>query len=103
MLDIGFDIEKREIMMLPDGSDFDLTDNPSAQNGGILLYARCPNLTNPIAGIGVEEFINGNQTTATFQLNRWKSQAYSDGATLAKWTATHIASGIEFKTEQSYI
>ena len=104
MFDIEFDITTREIFFNdgPSG-DFISTTNPSVQNGGILLYARTPNLTNPILGIGIEQIMNSNSANATFEMNRWKAQAVTDGATIATWEGTQIAGGLDIKESVNYL
>jgi len=100
MLDIKFDITQREVVL--DGGDFVSESNPSEQNGGILLYSRCAFLSNPQTGIGIEEIINNGPAQTTFELNRWRKQAITDGATLATWTATPSGNGINIETNISY-
>ena len=104
MYDIEFDIINREIFFEagPTG-DFISTSNPSVQNGGILLYARTPNLTNPIPGIGIQQIMNSNSANATFEMNRWKAQAITDGATIATWTGTQISGGLDIKENVNYL
>lgn len=81
MDDILFDIVNREIVISGAGSnsDFELTTNPSVQNGGSLMYSRGANIALPIFGIGVEDFINGNMTNAAKELARWQQQVIQDG------------------------
>jgi hypothetical protein len=101
MYDISFDIESREIIMK--NNDFATTDNPSVQNGGIMLYSRCANLQFPMAGIGVEDMIGAGLTKATYELNRWQAMAKNDGATVAKWKAEQLPGGIiAIEPEVSY-
>lgn len=106
MLDIQFDITTREILLsAPLGSDsLDVitTDNPSVQNGGILLYARCPNVVYPMFGIGIEDIINTNSAAAAFEMNRWQQQTKLDGATIAKWSATTQGNAITIQQKVSY-
>lgn len=82
MLDLLFDITKREIV-LSKGThgDFVTTTNPSIQNGGGLAYSRGANLRKPMMGIGIEEIVNAGAgvSTATAEMNRWKSQVALDG------------------------
>lgn len=84
MQDIYFNTVTREISIK--NGDIVLTDNPSEQNGGILLYAKGFNLSFPLLGVGINDVINaGAGTDAVFELNRWKQQALNDGATGAEW------------------
>lgn len=106
MYDLQFDITTREIVLSdPLGSeslDVVTTDNPSVQNGGILLYARCPNVVYPMFGIGIEDIMNTNSAAAAFEMNRWQQQAKLDGATIAKWTATTQGNEITLSQKISY-
>lgn len=81
MEDILFDIITREIDFSGNGpsSDFELTQNPSVQNGGNIMYSRAANVEKPIFGIAVEQFINGNMTNAARELARWQQQVVADG------------------------
>lgn len=106
MQDILFDIITREVVMFKEATpteDMKLTSNPSVQNGGILLFSRCANVTNPIPGIGMEQVMNGNSYNATFEMNRWKQQCLADGATLATWNGVTENNVLKFTTDQSYI
>lgn len=97
MLDIVFDIITREIVMTGSGvtSDFATTDNPSVQNGGILLRSKVAVLTNPMYGIGLPEQVMGSHASVvTAELNRWKAMCIKDGGTLAKWAATVSPQGV---------
>ena len=95
--DIQFDPVAREIVLTaPLGSasmDMVTTVNPSVQNGAILQYSRCTNLVYPMFGIGMEQVFGSDMSILAFEMNRWKTQAKQDGATLAKWTSS-ILSGI---------
>lgn len=99
MQDFLFDIVAREIV-LTDGThgDFVTTTNPSVQDGGAILYSRGVNLRNPMVGIDIDSIVNGGagSPTPAFDLNRWKSQALTDGATTAKWTAGAVQPNGEF-------
>jgi len=106
MTDILFDIKTREIIMFKPGTsveDVVLTDNPSVQNGGILLFSRVANVTMPIGGIGMEQVMNGSTYNAAFELNRWKAQAYKDGAKIASWKSSTVNNQLNFVTDQSYL
>jgi hypothetical protein len=101
VFDIQFDIVTREIVMKD--NDFTTTENPSVQNGGILLYSRCTNLGQPMAGIGMEEVIGADMTKTAYELNRWQQMAKDDGATIAKWSAIQLPNNVVgFQTEVSY-
>eukprot|EP01037_Dinobryon_pediforme_P011474 gene11474-11570_t len=94
--DVEFDIIKRDIVMTGSGdtSDFVLTQNPSVQNGGILLRSKVAILNNPMYGIGlVEEVMGSHASIVTRELNRWKAQCMQDGATIAKWNASITPQG----------
>lgn len=106
MFDILFDIVKQEIVFSSDGdpsSDFETTDNPSVQNGGILLYARVPNNQSIMSGIGFgEQVMSGKMDKVAFELSRWQAQATLDGATLASWTAKNNGNTGIIQTNVSY-
>jgi hypothetical protein len=104
MEDILFDIITREIVFegKGDDSDFELTQNPSVQNGGIIMYGRAFNIYRPIFGIAVEEFINGNQTNAGAQMSRWQSQVIADGGKGTYKTSTN-PNDIDFIIDVNYL
>lgn len=77
MADFEFNIETRELV-ITDG-DFTYKENPSSQNGGIILNSRCAINRNPVLGIGMEQIINGAEAITAFELNRWANQVKSDG------------------------
>lgn len=83
MNDIKFDVVTREIVMK--NNDFDLTDNPSVQNGGIIMYSSCANPEKPMVGIGILEIIGANGSKEAYEMNRWQAQVKADGATIASW------------------
>lgn len=85
MLDLNFDIVTREIVMKD--NDFDTTVNPSVQNGGILLNSRGAFISNPMAGVGLENTINAIATILAREMNRWKAQVLNDGGTICRWNA----------------
>lgn len=103
MEDILFDLVSREIVFSGSGnnSDFDLTQNPSVQNGGVIMYGRAFNIYQPIYGIGVEEFMNGNMTNAAAQLARWKQQVQADGGK-GSYTSKPIPNDIDFTIDVEY-
>jgi hypothetical protein len=101
MFDILFDIETREVIM--QNGDFEITDNPSVQNGGNLLNSRCANIVKPMFGIGFDEVMNGDANRATFELNRWRQQAFADGATIAEWPKNDVSPvSLDFELHVSY-
>lgn len=101
MHDILFSIVTREIVM--DNDDFAVTENPSVQNGGILLYSLGAIPLLPMYGVGlVPQVINGARRDLVYQLNRWQQQAYQDGATLAKWEITPHNGDEELLNQVSY-
>ena len=108
MLDIMFDITTREIQMsdalFSGDEDFLLQDNPSVQNGGILMYGRAFNLDFPMAGIGAEENINAPASKMAYEANRWQQMAKADGATIAKWTTEIVGlNQINIHQQVSYL
>jgi hypothetical protein len=86
MKDIGFNIDIMEINVV-DG-DFGVTDNPSTQNGGLILYTKNIVLRRPLLGVGIINSMQGNQQDVIRELNRWKAQAMQDGAKTANYTKT---------------
>jgi hypothetical protein len=100
MLDLKFDITTREIIW-KDG-DFVLEANPSEQNGGILQYSRVAILRNPILGVGMEEVINSGLSKTTYEMNRWRNQALTDGAKTATWTATPSGKDVLIEAKIDY-
>lgn len=96
--DIEFDVVTREIIFAPNG-DFSTVDNPSTQNGAILLEARCMNITNPSYGIGFNSQIIGSDSAqAAFQLNRWAAMVGQDNGR-AKWKPLNNPPNIQFNFE----
>ena len=100
-MDILFDITTREIVFK--NNDFETTENASVQNGGILLYSKAANPLVPMNGVGILDVINGDMSNATFELNRWQTQAKNDGATIATWTAEPKNGSAKILTEISYL
>ena len=86
MTDLLYDTEKRDIVI--ENGDFVFNTNPSVQNGNIILKAHVFSVQNPIYGVGLENVINGTLADLNFALNRWVSMCKSDGAKIAKATAT---------------
>ena len=107
MYDLQFDIETRELVLTaPLGSeslDVVTTNNPSVQNGGILLYGRCINCVYPMFGVGIEDAINSTTSNAAYEMNRWQQMCKNDGGTLVKWTATQQGPNYEIVQEVSYL
>jgi hypothetical protein len=108
MQDIEFDLNAREIVLsqpLFSGQcDFSVTQNPSCQNGGSILYSRAANPLSPMVGIGIIEIIGGNASKAALEMNRWLSQVKGDGATLAKWTSSNEqGNNIGIDIKQDYL
>lgn len=104
MEDIEFNIITREIDFTGVGnnSDFTLTQNPSVQNGGIIMYSRAANIYLPIFGIAVEQFINGNQTNAAKELARWKQQVVQDGGK-GTYTSVPNVNELDFDLKVDYL
>lgn len=109
MKDLAFDFTTRELIMkgqLNDGSqDLTTTDNPSVQNGGILLISRCDRLSNPMLGVGLDvQEMNSSGVNMAFEVNRWQAECLNDGATLAKGEVTFkAAKEADLKIEISYL
>lgn len=82
---IAFDYETREIQIV-NGKTV-ITENPSVQNGMIILNTNCINPYKPDLGIAFNP-INSQQSSVNFELNRWKNQCLKDGAKVANFTAT---------------
>lgn len=102
MIGIHFDIVTQEITFK--NNDFELTENPSVQNGGIIEISRCAFIETPMLGIGLTDFINSNSSTASFEMNRWQFQCKNDGATKATWKGTVMSgNGIQVTTDISYL
>lgn len=99
-MDILFDPITRDIVLK--GNDFITTDNPSVQNGGILLYARASNLLRPDFQIGIEEVMGSNMGKVTYEMNRWKAMANADGATLVNWSASNSGNDFGLNLNISY-
>lgn len=101
--DIVFNPITRDLEFAPDG-DFATTDNPSTQNGTIMLEARCMNILFPTFGIGFNsQVLGGNTSQAAFQLNRWVSQIRADsGAGSWKRKANPPGVQFDFECEVSY-
>lgn len=100
MKDLVYDIELQD-WAFQDG-DFVMTDNPSVQNGGIILLARAFNVDNLILGIGINQIRGGSVSQATFEMNRWKQQIYADSG---RATVTSIPDGtgnVEFNWDLNY-
>lgn len=86
---LQFDVTTREVVRK--NRDFVLTDNPSDQNAGIILFSKGAFPLNPMLGIGlIPQVINGPTSVFTFQMNRWQAQIINDGATLARWSNRFI-------------
>ena len=101
MKDVLFDLENREIVIA--GNDFETTENPSVQNGGIILYSSGANPLRPALGVGIIKVVNGNVTNLAYEMNRWQTQLNEDGATIAKWSAEPVNGDAAIHTEQSYL
>jgi hypothetical protein len=86
-------------------SDFEMTNNPSVQNGGNLLYSEGANPLAPMFGVGlIPEVIGGPVPDFVVEMNRWVSQALLDGATLSRWSTKPVnGNNISMLTEVSYL
>lgn len=102
-MDIVWDAELRDISFAPNG-DFEVTDNPSAQNGAIMLQARAFNILQPVFGIGFNsQVLGGTSAEAAFELNRWVAQVQADKGR-AKWErVTDPRNEFSFKAEVNYL
>lgn len=101
--DILFNSVTREIVFASNG-DFETTDNPSVQNGAIILEARVFNIQKPQYGIGFNsQIIGGPRSQAALQLNRWVQQIQSEGAK-AKWNALQANNAdFSFEADVNYL
>ena len=100
MFDLKFDIVTREIAW--QNNDFVIEENPSEQNGGIILYSRAAIIQSPISGIGLEQVINSGLNKTTYEMNRWQQQVKQDGASVATWSATTEGNEVKINTTVSY-
>lgn len=82
MKDLRYNIETQDWDMLvreDGGVDFQITEEPSEQNGGIILLFRAFNSSNPLLGINVNQVRGGSVLQANYEMNRWKAQIFADG------------------------
>ena len=103
MLDLAFDIETREVQT--ENGDFQIAENPSIQNGGILLYSQNALILNPTLGIGINGVIGSPVSKVAYEMNRWKKQAMDDSAKNASYTITNDSNdyaNVEIKFDISY-
>lgn len=100
MKDLYYDIEAQDLVVK--NGDFVLTDNPSVQNGGIILLARGPNSLNPILGINVRQIQGGSLLQANYEMNRWKKQVFSDGGRASVTSLSDLAGNTKFNWQVSY-
>lgn len=100
MKDLYYDIEAQDLVVK--NGDFVITDNPSVQNGGIILLARGPNSTNPILGINVRQIQGGSVLQANYEMNRWKQQVVSDGGRASVTTQQDNEGNTTFQWQVSY-
>lgn len=77
MLSLEYDIEEQDLVITNGG--LTLTDNPSVQNGGIVLLFRSFNVDNLILGIGINQIRGGSVLQANYEMNRWRAQVVKDG------------------------
>jgi hypothetical protein len=85
MKDLQFDPNTRELVI--ENSNLAVTKDSSIQNGLIIRDAKCINVYFPTLGIGFNP-INAQSTSINYELNRWKKQCISDGASVANFTAS---------------
>lgn len=101
MKDLTFDPVSRDLIFAPNG-DFLINENPSTQNGTILLEGRAMNITNPAFGIGFNSQVQGgDEAQAAFQLNRWVQQCIADGANNAAWVKIPNPPNVQFDFDAS--
>ena len=99
-----WDCNTRDIVFDSDG-DFATTDNPSAQNAGIILEARAFNILQPQFGIGYNsQVLGGNVANATYELNRALAQISADGGR-ATWKPVPLLPNeqFDFELDASYL
>ena len=77
MSDIRLNIETRDFVI--ENGDMAIIENPSEQNGAVLLYAKNFNLQYPLLGVGIDEVLSGNIQTISTTLDAWKTQVEQDG------------------------
>lgn len=77
MTDLSYNIETQDWDFV-DG-DFVVTDNVNVQNGGIILYFRAFNSSDPILGIGINQVRGSSILQTNYEFNRWKNQVNQDG------------------------
>ncbi len=99
---LQFDVKTREVVRR--NNDFVLTDNPSQQNAGIILFSKGAFPLNPMLGIGlIPQVINGPAPVFTFEMNRWQFQVINDGATLARWSNKFVNNEAILNLNISYL
>lgn len=101
MIDFVYDIDAQDLVVQTGG--LITTDNPSVQNGGLILLARAFNSLNPILGINVNQVRGGSVLQANYEFNRWKSQVISDGGKAAVSAITDNAGNTGFDWEVNYL
>ena len=81
--DLSFDGVTRQ-MPLTENGDFIINQNPSVQNGIIILKGRVVNLVKPQVGVGFDsQILGGTESEAAFQLNRCVIQIQQDNGQAA--------------------
>lgn len=100
MNDIVFDIEKMNVVLV--NGDFTTTDNPSVQNGGLLLLVRGNNWKNLGLGIGINQVRGGSVAQANYEMNRWKQQVYTDGGRATVSSIQDGAGNVQFNWQCNY-
>lgn len=100
MKDLSYNIELQDWDFA--NGDFVVTDNPSVQNGGIILLTRAFNINNLILGIGINQIRGGSVAQANFEMNRWKQQINSDGGSAGVTTTKDQSGNAIFSWEVNY-
>lgn len=94
-MDLKWNPITRNLEFNKDGS-LAVIENPSTQNGGIILEARCMNVNQPQAGIGFNsQVIGGNLGNVALELNRWNAQIAADGGR-SRWVRLPNAPNQQF-------
>lgn len=100
MKDLQYDIKARDLVV--SNGDFVTTDNPSVQNGYLILAFRGINSKNPILGINVNQVSRGSVLQANYEFNRWRQQVVQDGGRASITSTTDVEGNVTFKWTVSY-
>ena len=91
MTDLLYNLDTMDISIK--NGDFEINNDVSQQNAGLILQTEHDYLLNPLLGIGIENVINSNFNVLEFELNRWKTQVLNDGAIEASWSINKDVNG----------